>query len=953
MTVTIDKTSLLSELNSAVEKARQGMGFVAFVTKCCKVGIYNPRIVDKFTPSQLLELSEHMRSDRDRLFEVAGLVMMKERYLLSDKDNPWCKEYLQEVFMATALVLASVSPPSIAVTHAKVYYDAISTGKISLATPFLANARKAGSHNSTASCFVTKVEDSLDSIANSWKNAAHISSYGGGLGLSLSSIRAEGSDVRGYDGVSKGIPSWMSILNSIACAVDQAGSRKAAITVAVEAHHADVIEVIRTRKETEFVVGDDRKRSPELFPQVVIHDVFMEQVEEDGDWFLFDPHELLTHGIDLTNTNGDQYREQYWKSVELGKNGKLRVFREMKARRLIREIVESYVETGFPYIFFKDAANRLHHGSGQVYSANLCMEGPTMMLTSRGNRRLDEIEGRVIKAWNGNQFTEVQVTKTGIDEELYEVVTTSGVPLRCNLSHKWILENGERVETSQLKNGDVLYQTELPRLNSGHLKWEDDNRFPLLGLRMVDNPNVSPDASVLRNLRRNFYTEEAVLSLLDYVSKGKTTRGFLGDQEAICIDMDPLVCEAFYYALMGLGAACQCKFGRLVIGELSIYKLYQIGGPFTITDYNDLLTSQGIDPLSHIEKFQNSKPIKIKVVRVNQLHERTSVYCATEKYQNALVFNGQLAGNCVESFTPFDDFLIHVCNLVSINVYAARPENVGKYAELSVRMLNAVIELTNDNLLPGARAHNLMYRSIGIGMMGIADVLAEKKLSWRDPETAKYVGRLTEDIAYHSLKASVSLATNYPIRVFKDPDSSWKDGKMYGRDIEWFEENSYNPSRWKTIQERVIKQPPMNCYLLSVAPNTSTARLWGVSASWFPRIRLEYQYIWHKTSIPIRPPVDGENKWHYSLDSTLDQHYKIAVAAEIQKWVDQGVSMELVCNLNEGIYDKIPTRKLYDWIMDAWKKGLKSIYYVSILQLYSDDPSGSLPQKVECESCAG
>ena len=128
----------------------------------------------------------------------------------------------------------------------------------------------------------------------------------------------------------------------------------------------------------------------------------MEQVEIDGDWWLFDPHELLRFNIDLTNTNGDAYKEQYWKAVQLGKSQKLRIFTEMKARRLIREIVESYVETGFPYIFFKDAANRLHHGSGQVYSANLCMDGDTMLLTEQGNRTMTEVTGKVVKAWNGS-----------------------------------------------------------------------------------------------------------------------------------------------------------------------------------------------------------------------------------------------------------------------------------------------------------------------------------------------------------------------------------------------------------------------------------------------------------------------------------------------------------------------------------------------------------------------
>ena len=239
---------------------------------------------------------------------------------------------------------------------------------------------------------------------------------------------------------------------------------------------------------------------------------------------------------------------------------------------------------------------------------------------------------------------------------------------------------------------------------------------------------------------------------------------------------------------MVYGIRTHLKDGKLIFPEASIYSLYQQAGEYAIPQFDAAVESivermEGVSKMDYISAFQDSEELTTTVIRVEKTERKAPVWCGTEKNQNTLVFNGQLTGNCVESFTPFDDFLIHVCNLVSINVYEATPEGVGKYAELSVKMLNAVIELTNDNLLPGARSHNLMYRSIGIGMMGIADVLAEREMSWRDEATPRFVEKITEDIAYHALKQSVSMSAIYPVRSFKDPGSSWHEGKMYGKDI--------------------------------------------------------------------------------------------------------------------------------------------------------------------------
>ena len=955
----------LASLYSDVAANRGDLEYVQFVKRCLEAGIYNEAL-EVYTDEQLEYAARLLQFERDNIFKVGGIVMLHDRYLMKlTEPNTWAREYPQEAFLTTALVLASTAQPSVRLDRVEAYYDAISLGKISLATPFLTNARRSGAHNSTASCFILKVEDDLDSISQSWSNAAHIASYGGGLGISLDAIRAGGASVRNMPRVAKGLSSWLNIFNSIACAVDQAGTRKAAYTVSVGIHHADVLDVIQSRKETEISIGDERKRAPELFPQVVIHDNFMRAAIKDDEWHLFDPAELLRyHDVDIVNTNGSEYEDNYDAAVAMGKAGKLDTFKTVRAMHLVKEVIKCWVETGFPYIFFKSAANREQIGSGQVYSANLCVSGDTRVLTRRGNLPIAGLEGELVEAWNGNEWSMVQFIRTNPSAKVFDVCLDNGETIRATGEHQWIMGDGDqpnRVSTLQLQTGDRLAHTEVP------VDWDYLGDAPppsrqltsvaiaLYNPSKLDGPiKAYLDMAIAGRIRRDdFYT---------FLTRTFDTRVRLTYPDLALADYPSVthygsdkVLSLLSRAMRvyGIGNKYLPLSGEIEIATGNLAKMYQLLGEYAVPGLSKMYEGDDKDDLIlALAKHQDNVP-SVRVVSVTEVEEKEPTFCATEQHRNQLVFNGQLTGNCVESFTPFDHYLIHVCNLVSLNLHNIERDSLGYYAGLAVQMLNAVVELTNDNLLPGAQAHNRMYRAIGIGVMGLSDLFVREGIHWREDRAAEVAGEIMEDIAYHALKMSIQMGSTHPARCFQDPNSTWQDGLIYGKPLEWYQRNSKDPLRWETLHEKLKTIKPMNCYLVSVAPNTSTARLWGVSASWLPRWQIEYQYIWNDTAIPIRPPIDDDRKWFYTIDKTLDQSHKIKVAAAMQKWIDQGISLELAVNLNPGVYDRIPTTKLWQWWRETWEAGLKSIYYISNVAVYTDHSDDDADAQTQgCESCA-
>src|SRR5699024_2311018 len=251
-------------------------------------------------------------------------------------------------------------------------YWAMSNLYMTVATPTMANAGKL--HGQLSSCFIDTVDDSLQGIYDSNTDVANLSKYGGGIGVYMGKVRARGSSIRGFKGASSGVLPWIKQLNNTAVSVDQLGQRQGAIAVYLDAWHKDILTFLDLKLNN----GDERMRAHDIFTGICLPDLFMEQVEARGEWHLFDPHEVReVMGYSLEDFYDEEkgegsFRQKYEECVanpELSRH-------TIAAIDLMKRILRSQLETGTPFMFYRDEVNRQNANKheGMIYSSNLCSE---------------------------------------------------------------------------------------------------------------------------------------------------------------------------------------------------------------------------------------------------------------------------------------------------------------------------------------------------------------------------------------------------------------------------------------------------------------------------------------------------------------------------------------------------------------------------------------------------
>ncbi|MEG9318495.1 ribonucleoside-diphosphate reductase subunit alpha [Fusobacterium varium] len=638
-------------------------------------GIYDNRL-QEYTEDEIKELEKAIDISRDMMYDYAGANMFVNRYLLKYKGNIY--ELPQEVFMCIAMLLAINEENRVLV--AKRFYNALSLKKISLATPILANLRIP--KGNLSSCFITAMDDNIESIFYNIDTIAKISKSGGGVGLNVSRIRAKDSMVNGYYNASGGVVPWIKIVNDTAVAVNQQGRRAGAVTVALDSWHLDIELFLELQTEN----GDQRGKAYDIYPQVVLSDLFMKRVENNLEWTLVDPYEVrIKYGVELCELYGEKFEEIY-KALE--KDTSLKLKKVIKARELFKEIMKVQIETGMPYIFFKDRANLMNHNNhkGMIGNGNLCMESFSNFFPSK-------------------DFTE--------------------------------------------------------------------------------------------------------------------------------------------------------------------------------------------------------KVVEEKGVRSAKLGE------------------------------------VHTCNLVSLNLAEIAREELENIVDIAVRMLDNTIDLTKTPIMESDK-HNIAYRTIGVGTMGLADYLAREFMIY--DESLNDIDELFEEIALYSIKSSALLAKNrgqYP--MFKG--SMWDRGVFFQKNKDWYIKNSKYATKWNEVFELVAKYGMRNGELTAIAPNTSTSLLMGATASVNPTFSRFYIEKNQKGAVPRVVKYLKDRAWFYPEFKNVNPQIYVEIMSRIGKWTTQGVSMELIFDLNKNIRAK----DIYNTLMSAWKNGCKSIYYIRTIQKNTN----IMNEKEECESCSG
>ncbi|MCZ4407847.1 ribonucleoside-diphosphate reductase subunit alpha [Cryomorphaceae bacterium 1068] len=294
--------------------------------------------------------------DRDFRYDFFGFKTLERSYLL--KLNGEVAERPQQMIMRVAVGIHKEDIDAAIETYHK-----MSEGWFTHATPTLFNAGTPKPQMS--SCFLlTMKKDSIDGIYDTLKQCAQISQSAGGIGLSIHDIRAKGTYIRGTNGTSNGIVPMLRVFNDTARYVDQGGGkRKGSFAMYLEPWHADVFDFLDMRKNH----GKEEMRARDLFYALWVPDLFMKRVEENGEWTLMCPHECPG----LSDCHGEEFEKLYTKYEKEGKGRKT-----IKAQELWFKVLEAQIETGTPYILYKDAANEKSNQKnlGTIKSSNLCTE---------------------------------------------------------------------------------------------------------------------------------------------------------------------------------------------------------------------------------------------------------------------------------------------------------------------------------------------------------------------------------------------------------------------------------------------------------------------------------------------------------------------------------------------------------------------------------------------------
>lgn len=378
--------------------------------------------------------------ERDYLFDYFGIKTLTKSYL-KPGETP------QHMFMRVAQAVADQDTESIVNT-----YNALSLKKYVHASPTLFNA---GSHRpQMSSCFLVEMKDSLDAIYETKKQCALISKYAGGIGIHIHPVRAKGSKIHGNGGHSDGIIPMLRTLNADARYCNQGSLRKGSYAIYLEPWHDDIFEFLELRLNQ----GDEESRCRDLFTALWVPDLFMKRLEKNEPWSLFCPNEAKG----LSDVYGEEFEELY-----------TRYEKEWRARRTVPiqdiwvRVIKSQVETGTPYILYKDHCNIKSNQKniGVIKSSNLCVAPETWVKTRSGDKVIALLEGKVTEVWNGHEWSDVTVYKTSDASPLVEVtvlVNGNQKILYCTPEHMFVTSDGTLIPAAKLGPCELL-------------EWVDDN----------------------------------------------------------------------------------------------------------------------------------------------------------------------------------------------------------------------------------------------------------------------------------------------------------------------------------------------------------------------------------------------------------------------------------------------------------------------------------------------
>ena len=463
----------------------------------------------KYSDEEIEYLNQFIKRDRDELYDYPGFEIALDMYLLKNNGQP-C-ELPQHMHMAIAMFAMQNESKDKRLDYVVDYYNTISKLEYINATPINANARSRS--GSLISCLITTIDDTTDSIMDKISELAHGSRLGSGFGVDVTRIRSIGSNISINNNAAGGKIPFIKIMNEVARAFNQNGKRPGAFAIYTECWDIEIMEFMELRK----TAGEERMRARDLFLAVTYNDLFFEREERNELWTLFDPKDVPL----LCETYGDDFKRHYLEYEEaflkdpskFNKNTK-----QVPARDIMRKQCVTWSETGMPFVFFKDNANRAnpYKEYGIIRSSNLCLTGDMLVSVpstqgryeipiaelAKGSQGLSTFYVRSgrwdsdIEKWKA-EVTDAVAFSTGV-KEIIKVVFDDGSFIKCTPDHPLACLDGSYVDAIDSK-GIMIESINVKK---------DTNEITYISKQVVDiieydEPQEVYDLTVNRN--SNFY----------------------------------------------------------------------------------------------------------------------------------------------------------------------------------------------------------------------------------------------------------------------------------------------------------------------------------------------------------------------------------------------------------------------------------------------------------------